>query len=223
MYIHPLLCSVPARVREALIRLIDLRHFRRNEVVLKAGDKVDALYCVGSGLLRVVVHGPAATTTTTNLLAPDDLHLSVPLDGAAHASTVSIVATLPSSVYTMPLDTLKRLCEAYPRVALTLMHIQGEQILSLRKQIRRRTTLSAEHLVGRVLQELTQLAPEGDHAFHRHISQGVIASYAGLSRQVVNRVLRTLEDRGAVQRDGDAVRVLDDQAFDTGFRRPEAL
>lgn len=223
MYIHPLLFSVPARVREALIRLTELRHFRRNEVVLQAGDRVDALYCVGSGLLRVVVHGPADATTTTNLLGPDDLHLGVPLDGVAHASTVSIVATLPSSVYTMPLGTLKRLCEAYPPVALALMQIQGKQILSLRKQIRRRATLSAEQLVGRVLQELTELAPEGDRAFHRHVSQGVIASYAGLSRPLVNKVLRTLEDRGAVQRDGDVVRVLDDQAFDTGFRRPEAL
>lgn len=221
MYIHPLLSAVPSRAREALIRLIKLRHFRRNEVVLNASDSIDALYCVGSGLLRAEVHAPNGTVTT-DLLGPDDLYLGAPLDGPPQVSTVSLVATLPSSVYVMPLWTLLRLCDSYPTVALTLMQIQCKQILALRKQIRRRTTLTAEHLVGRVLQELTELAPEGDQAFNRRISQDVIASYAGLSRPMVNKVLKALEERGVMQREGDAVRIHDDQAFHTGFYAPLA-
>lgn len=220
MYIHPLLSSVPPRAREALVRLIELRNFRRNEVVLNVGDDIDALYCVGSGLLRVVVPGPNDATVTTNFLSPDDLHLGAPLDGPKQPSDLSLIAALPSSVYVMPLWTLRRLCESYPSVPLVLMQMQCRQMLALRKQIRRRTTMSAEHLVGRVLQELTQLAPEGDHAFDRRISQGVIASYAGLSRPMVNKVLKELEERGVVQRDGDAVHVRDDLAFNTDFHAP---
>ncbi len=223
MYIHPLLASVPARAREALVRLIELRRYRRNEVVLQAGAAVESLYCVGSGLLRVVVPGPNDAAVTTSFLSPDDLHLGAPLTGPRPPSDLSLVAALPSSVYLMPLWTLQRLCAHYPEVPQVLLQTQLRQMGALRKQIRRRTTLSAERLVGRVLQELTELAPEGEQAFDRRISQGVIASYAGLSRPMVNKVLRDLEERGLVQRDGDAVHVQDDPAFDSDFHAPLVL
>ncbi|WP_058644614.1 Crp/Fnr family transcriptional regulator, partial [Pseudacidovorax intermedius] len=177
---------------------------------------------VGSGLLRVVVPGPNDAAVTTSFLSPDDMHLGAPLTGPRQPSDLSLVAALPSSVYVMPLWTLHRLCDHYPEVPQMLLQTQLRQMTALRKQIRRRHMLTAERLVGRVLQELTTLAPEGEHAFDRRISQGVIASYAGLSRPMVNKVLRDLEERGLVQRDGDAVHVQDDPAFDSDFHAPLA-
>lgn len=43
----------------------------------------------------------------------------------------------------------------------------------------------------------------------KHISQAVIASHAGLSREVVNKTMRELENRSLVRCDQDGVHVAD--------------
>jgi hypothetical protein len=82
----------------------------------------------------------------------------------------------------------------------------------LRGQLRRISSLSAEVLVSRVLYELTQLAPTGSGGYDKRITQAVIASYSGLSREVVNKTMRDMENRGLVWRDEHGIHVPPDFA-----------
>jgi CRP-like cAMP-binding protein len=110
-------------------------------------------------------------------------------------------------VYLIPVSAMRRLCEMHPGVAMTLLGIAMKRMSTMRGQLRRISSLSSEDLVGRVLHQLTQLAPATTGGYDKRITQAVIASYSGLSREVVNKTMRNMEDRGLVRRDEHGVHV----------------
>lgn len=222
MLIHPLLSEVPQGVRQQLMRFVELRHFRKNDVVLLTGQPAFSMYCVASGLLRVGLPTDAtarAELITTNFLRVNDIYLSGPLAQAdrPNISELTLVAALPSAVYVLPMDIVRGLCTQYPSISMALVDISLERANMLRRQLRRRSTLSAEKMVARVLHELTQLAPQGTRAFSKRISQALIASYTGLSRGVVNKVINDLEQRGQLRRSGDSIQLEESDEYDTLF------
>ncbi|WP_240204927.1 helix-turn-helix domain-containing protein [Variovorax sp. PDNC026] len=83
---------------------------------------------------------------------------------------------------------------------------------TLRGQLRRISVHTAEDSVLRVLQQLTRLAPAGEQGYDKRITQSVIASYSGLSCEVVNRTMRDFELRGVMRRNDGGVHVVNDFA-----------
>ena len=58
-----------------------------------------------------------------------------------------------------------------------------------------------------MLHQFTQLAPVREGGYDKRISQSMIASYSGLSREVINKTMRDMEQRGLVRRDDQGVHV----------------
>jgi CRP-like cAMP-binding protein len=203
MYIHPLLSTLPETVRKSVTLEATLRSFRKNEVVLEVEQYTDFVYCVGSGLLRVVSTGSDDADLTTHFLKPDEFHVGPDLSGAGHQSEIRLIAALPSSVYLIPQSRMYRLCVDYPAVALGLLDMKLRRVAQMSRQMRRVATLSAEKIVGRALYDLTQERLDGTRVLDKRIPQSVIASYAGLSRPVVNKVFKEMEEQGLIRRDED--------------------
>lgn len=201
MYIHPLLASLPEATRKAVSAAAVLRSFRKNEIVLESGQQTEFVYCVGAGLLRVVSSGSGDADLTTHFLKPNEVHVGPNFTDRDYRADVTLLAALPSSVYMIPRRYLRRLCEAYPAVALGLLEMKLQRIAAMGRQMRRVATLSAEQIVGRALYDLTQEASDGTRVLDKRIPQSVIASYAGLSRPVVNRVIKEMEERGLLRRE----------------------
>ncbi len=214
MYLHPLTAGLPMAEREWLTRHSELRYFRRNETVLEAGEDTDRVYCVASGLLRVVARGrtPGADFTSEFIRA-DDFFLDLGLPEDRYRSTQALVAALPSSVHLVSAAALRELCARRPEIALRLLGLVAKRLALLRGRLRRVSTLSSGALVGHVLHQLTQLAPAHAGGFDKRISQSMIASYSGLSREVVNKTMRAMEQRGLLRRDARAVHVPEDFAL----------
>ncbi len=215
MYLNPLFANVPQAERVALVRSSELRSYRRNEVVLAAGSWSDRVYCVASGLLRVVEHGSGRAQpvdVTTDFIRQGEFFIGPSLAEDTFQVRHTLVAALPSSVHLIPIVALRKLCSAYPEVAIGLLELAIARMAVMRNQLRRMSALSTEDVVSRVLHQLTVLAPASTGAFDKRISQSVIASYSGLSREVVNKTMRDMEQRGLVRRDDDGVHVPDDFA-----------
>ena len=202
MYLHPLIASVPPDERAALIRSSALHSYRRNEIVLQADTHTDRIYCVATGLLRAVDRD-----VTTDFIRRGDFFLGPSLGENSYQATSTLVAALPSSVYHLPVAAVRRLCALYPEVTMGLLEIAMKRVAMVRGQLRRISSLSSESLVSRVLHELTQLAPAATGGYDKRITQAVIASYSGLSREVVNKTMRDMESRGLVRRDDQGVHV----------------
>lgn len=210
MYLHPLIANVPQAERAALVQSCELRSYRRNETVLATDDWTDCIYCVASGLLRVVAHGKSGAQVidvTTEFIRQDDFFLSPSFTDDNYQAMQTLVAALPSSVYLIPVAAIRKLCGSYPEVAMGLLGLAMKRMTVLRNQLRRISALSSEDLVSRVLHQLTLLAPASAGAYDKRITQSVIASYSGLSREVVNKTMRNLENRGLVRRDEIGVHV----------------
>ena len=202
MYIHPLFASVPETARKAVGDASALSSFRRNEVILESGQKTDTVYCVASGLVRVVSTGSSEESElTTNFLRPDDIHVGANItDSDSCVSEVRLVAALPSSLYLLPRRYLRTLCEHYPKVTLRLLEFKLRQIDDMRRQMRRVATLSAEQIITRALYDLARECKDGTRVLDKRIPQSVFASYAGLARQDVNKVFKDMEGRGLLER-----------------------
>ena len=102
---------------------------------------------------------------------------------------------------------LYRLCHKYPAITLELLELMTRRAALLRGQLRRIASSSSEKVVTRVLHELTQLAPAGTHGYDKRITQSIIASYSGLSREQVNKTIRNLESRGLIRKQDDGIEV----------------
>jgi CRP-like cAMP-binding protein len=210
MYLNPLFTNVSQAERVALVQSSQLRSYRRNEVVLAAGSSSDCVYCVASGLLRVVEHGKGrahATNVTTDFIRQNEFFIGPSLSEDTYQAKHTLVAALPAAVHLIPVVALRKICSSYPEVAIRLLELAIERMAVMRNQLRRMSALSTEDVVGRVLHQLTVLAPSSMGAFDKRISQSVIASYSGLSREVVNKTMRDMEQRGLVRRDDQGVHV----------------
>ncbi|MDM0117562.1 Crp/Fnr family transcriptional regulator [Variovorax sp. J22R133] len=212
MYLHPLIASVPAAERAEFIRFVQLRSYRRNAVVLDVDEWTDCIYCVATGLVRVVMQGTDSQGVTSDFIGRDRFFLSPSLQRDSYQPGATLIAALPSSVYLVPVSKLRALCARYPEVAIGLLELAVKRVATLREQLRRISASPTERLIRRILHELTQLAPGGAGGFDKRITQAVIASYSGLSREQVNKTMRELENRGLVRRDEHSIHVPSDFA-----------
>ncbi len=175
---------------------------------MESGATAGNIYCVASGLLRVVVSDSAGNEeVTTDFVKRDEFFLASAFGEPPKGSGASLVAALPSSVYVIPWQAFHRLCGNHPELLLGLVKTAVNQTVMLRKQLRRVSCSASEALISRALHELTLLAPAGNSGYDKRITQSVIASYTGLSREQVNKTMREFESRGLVQKDEAGVHV----------------
>ena len=213
MYLHPLIADLQPAERSALLECSELRSYKRNEILVNVDEWTDQIYCVASGLLRVVTPGRSdSAEVTTDFIRRDEFFFGASFSEDRYQATQTLIAALPSSVYLVPVSAIRRLCALHPRVTLELIRFSMSRVTTMRRQLRRVSALSSEDLVSRVLHELTHLAPTINGGYDKRITQSVIASYSGLSREVVNKTMRDLEGRGLVHRDLQGVRVTSESA-----------
>lgn len=216
VYLHPLIARLPQAERLAVGQACELRSYARNETILAPNEWTRSFYCVESGLARVVVQGRDSAQddvgVTTDFIRRHDLYLGGSLSEPRYLAAHRLVAVLPCTVYLVPVAAMRALCERHHDIALELLEGVASRMNVLRRQIRRVSSLSSEEMVGRVLHKMTRIAPAGHEAYDKRVTQSVIASYAGLSREVVNRTMREMERRGVLLRDAQGVHVPQDFA-----------
>ncbi|MDP9996317.1 CRP-like cAMP-binding protein [Variovorax boronicumulans] len=201
MSLHSLLKRLPLSEREFLVGRSELRTYRRGETLYAKGERSGQICLVATGLLRVVVDDDV----TTDFVREGDFCLNLEMSEAALHARATLVAALPASVYFIPAKDIWAICRRHPSVASEFLRLVMNRIAKLRVHLQRISSLSSEPLITCVLHELTSLAPARKGGYDKRISQEVIASYAALSREIVNRTMRSLELRGLLWKDDHAV------------------
>ncbi|AGU49192.1 cyclic nucleotide-binding domain-containing protein [Variovorax paradoxus B4] len=138
MYLHTLVGGLPHAERAALVQASELRSYGCDETVLATGEWTDRLYCVASGLLRVVVQGRSSSgDVTTDLIRQDEFFLGPSLSESRYRARQTLVAAQPSSVYLVPVSAMRGLCEQHPQVAVKLLGAAIKRMSAMRGQLRR--------------------------------------------------------------------------------------
>ncbi|WP_148188499.1 Crp/Fnr family transcriptional regulator, partial [Pseudomonas aeruginosa] len=195
MYLHPLLADLAPKDRLAWIQDSQLRSYRRNEKVLEVGGSTDVIPFVNSGLLRVVVEGSVGEEVTTDFIGSGGFYSESVMNMGDYCPLHSVIATLPSSVYLIPISAMHTLLQKSPKSAILLLAEAIKRMNLVRTHFRQISSLTSSQRVWYGLCQLLSYAPTGEGGYDKRITQRVIASYLGLSRGVVNEGKATVRDR----------------------------
>ena len=209
----PLFRGLTPPALEHIAELAGQRSFRAGEIVFSQGDPGDALYAVVTGKIRISAGAADGREMFLNIMEPGDTFGEIALlDGGTR--TASATATLPSELVTIRREHFLGLLEREPRVALELLHLCGERLRWTSGLVEDAALLKAPARLAKRLLSLGRLHGEPSaRGVTLRISQEDLASFLGVSRQVVNQNLQGWKGRGWVELGRGTVTVRDEAAI----------
>jgi CRP-like cAMP-binding protein len=188
---------------------IQLREFRKRELVLKRGGPGDALVLLLVGHLQVISLAENGREVGINLIEPGDFFGEIALiDGGERSA--SVVALTQSVVGLFPRAEALWHFRHTPAIA---ERIQRRLCATIRREIQYRVSLGGASAYHRVCALLLGHRPmkerEGDVVLDHLPSQLSLASMANVSRETVNRAMSQLSREGVIERDGSRLIIRD--------------
>jgi CRP-like cAMP-binding protein len=197
--------------RELLANLLQLRLFAKHEVLFRQGAEGTALYIILEGMVRISVsRGPETVTLAT--LGPGEFlgEMSL-LDGQPHSADAEAVGDV--WLYCLKReDFLSFLQHNYTAVHAILYALS----IRLRKTDEQLTEMCFLNLSERLAKKLVELAesqcPETTdppEPCSITMSQHELASILGVTRESVNKGLKTLRNKGYVSTSRKTITIRD--------------
>jgi CRP/FNR family cyclic AMP-dependent transcriptional regulator len=201
----PFDCPALSDSLRALARRGELRHYRRNTVLIEEGERGDTLFIILSGRLRAYASDDRGREITYGIYGPGEYLGEMSLDGGPRSASVVTLEASECVIVARP--TLQQYIADEPAFAFEL----------LAKVIRRAraATLSAKQMAlndvyGRLTALLNELAveqPGGERLIEARLTHQDMASRLGCSREMISRLLKDLERGGYMLTEGKAWRI----------------
>lgn len=215
----PLFRGLPPAVLERITGLAVQRSYRSGAIVFSRGDTGDALYAVVTGTIRISTGSAEGREISLNIMEPGDTFGEIALlDGGTRTATAT--ATVASELVSIRRDHFIGLVEREPKVALELLRLCGERLRWTSGLVEDAALLDASARLAKRLLSLGQLHGQRSTAgLTLRISQEDLATFLGVSRQVVNQYLQGWKTNGWVQLGRGSVTVRDEGAITNVARK----
>lgn len=202
----PLFAGIDAATAEDVARRMVRKTYRRGHALFHQGDPGDALYVLVDGSVAVVVTSENGERMTLTTLHPPDLLGEISLlDGGTRSAGAEAVEETTVLILSRPafLDAL----HDHPTLADPLLRSLGGLVRRLSEQASDFVFLDLPGRVAKVLLRLAEdCGPEvAGVPVEIAVTQGRLAEMAGGSRQSVNQILQTFQQRGLVEVQGRKV------------------
>jgi CRP/FNR family transcriptional regulator, cyclic AMP receptor protein len=185
------------------------KHVAKGNVVLTEGDIGDSLYAIVSGRVKVFIGDEDGREIILKILGPGDFFGEMSLiDSQPRSASVS---TLEHAVFkVLSRSAFENSVEKAPRIATLVMQALAKR---LRDADRKISTLALMDVYGRVANTLLELAinTNGKLVVGEKLSQQDIANMVGASREMVNRILKDLSDRGYISVEAKTITIHDEK------------
>jgi CRP/FNR family cyclic AMP-dependent transcriptional regulator len=185
------------------------KHVPKGQVVLTEGEVGDSLYTISSGRVKVFIGDEDGREIILKILGPGDFFGEMSLiDSEPRSASVS---TLEASTFRVLSHQDFEMClERAPRIGSTVMQALAKR---LRDADRKISTLALMDVYGRVASTLLELAinSNGKLIVGEKLSQQDIANMVGASREMVNRILKDLSDRGYISVEQKTITIHDEK------------
>lgn len=201
----PYFSGLEAAELDAMKELFREIKFDKGAHFLKEGDRSDSLYFVVSGLVKVYKTSAGGREQVLHIAAPGDSLNDVSLydDGPIAAGMLSLT---PIVLYTIRKDAVMKILNGNSRIMINV-------IRSLAQRIRRDSNLLEDLSSTQVLVRLAKLflgrLGGEEYTVGLNLTQRDIAGLVGSSREMVNKSLRILEEKGGIRLSRGRVIVLD--------------
>ena len=204
----------PAEV-EGLAQAATARNLARGDHALRIGDRADEVWIIVAGKLKEYRLDPAGNEYVSELMGPGQVFGEPGIFSSERTRVVNVVALEHSTVLTIPRDGLFKFLIAHPPALLRLLEGLASEA---RMPLPAVTMMAYSSLLERVIAKLLQLSQweetsKNDGVVELHLSQSLLASMVGATREKVNRALASLVDEGLVRLEYRRMLLLDIEAL----------
>ena len=186
-----------------------VKHVTKGNIVLTEGEVGDSLYAIISGRVKVFIGDEDGREIILKILGPGDFFGEMSMiDKQPRSASVS---TLENAAFKVLSHTaFETAVEKAPRIATLVMQALAKR---LRDADRKISTLALMDVYGRVANTLLELAitTNGKLVVGEKLSQQDIANMVGASREMVNRILKDLSDRGYISVEAKTITIHDER------------
>jgi CRP-like cAMP-binding protein len=196
-----------------------LKDFITQETVMKGGiflfegEWSDYLYFLISGVVKVYKTSSDGKEQILHIVHEgESLNDVSTFDGGPNAA--SMLAMTPTVMYKMKKSDMKAVLRNHPRIVTNILKALASRV---RRDSMLVGDLSFTQVTGRLAKVLLKLGGEEADYWPR-LTQQDLAAMIGTTREVVNRSLRVMEERGAIRLDRHGVVVTNAAILDEMVR-----
>jgi CRP/FNR family transcriptional regulator, cyclic AMP receptor protein len=204
---HSLFAACRADELEDLLTLSKMHNMKRGQTLLLQGDPGDALMILLEGYARVTMIATNGREITLDYADPGAVlgEIAV-LDGGER--TASVIALQDGRYLRLTRAAFEAFVERHPGMAWRLMRELARRLRQTNETIESDRAYASGPRLARFLQRLT-LAEGAGGRLRLDLSQSELGSFAGMSRENINRQLSAWADSGLISLDHGRINILD--------------
>ncbi len=180
--------------------------YPKSAVVLTEGEMGDSLYMIQSGKVKVFIGDEDGREIILKILGPGDFFGEMSMiDKQPRSASVNTIEA--STFLVLSHAGFEKCVEQSPRIANMVMRVLAQRV---READRKIGTLALMDVYGRVASTLLELSvySNGKLMVGEKLSQQDLANMVGASREMVNRILKDLSDRGFITVESKAITII---------------
>ncbi len=178
----------------ALARIVEaagMAQKEKGEVFFCQGEKADQLFFLIEGKVKVTQLSPDGSQIVVRYAGPGELFGCVPLFGGI-AYPASGTTAAVSKVFTWDRETIWKLMDLSPKIALNALQILGDELSELRQRYLELATERVEVRVSRALSRLSKKMKTSELL----LSRQDLAELTGTTLYTVSRILNRWQKNG---------------------------
>jgi len=180
--------------------------YPKNAVVLTEGEAGDSLYMIQAGKVKVFIGDEEGREIILKILGPGSFFGEMSMiDKQPRSASVTTLET--STFLVLQHAAFEKCVEQAPTIGNMVMQILAQRV---READRKIGTLALMDVYGRVASTLLELDvyTNGKLMVGEKLSQQDLANMVGASREMVNRILKDLSDRGFISIESKSITII---------------
>jgi CRP/FNR family transcriptional regulator, cyclic AMP receptor protein len=180
--------------------------YPKNAVVLTEGEAGDSLFMIQSGKVKVFIGDEDGREIILKILGPGSFFGEMSMiDKQPRSASVTTLET--STFLVLQHSAFEKCVEQAPRIAQMVMQVLAQRV---READRKIGTLALMDVYGRVASTLLELSVynNGKLMVGEKLSQQDLANMVGASREMVNRILKDLSERGFISIESKSITII---------------
>jgi CRP/FNR family cyclic AMP-dependent transcriptional regulator len=180
------------------------RKYPARTTIIHAGDKPDSLYLIVDGSVSVLIEDKEGRELVLAYLNNGDFFGEMGLFDGSDVRSAWVRAKSECEVAEISYSKFTQVVKENPDV---LFRVAGQLAMRLRNTSRKVSDLAFLDVTGRVARSLLELCKQPDAMTHPDgmqikITRQELGRLVGCSREMVGRVLKSLEDQGLISAKG---------------------
>ena len=214
--------QLPESVK-ALLKRAHINRFPKRSTIIDAGSESKSLYLILKGSVSIILREDDDREIVVAYLNPGDFFGEMGLFEQNAHRTAEVRTRDVCEIAEISYENFNEISTQHPDLSYAVF---AQLVRRLKNTTRKVTDLAFIDVSGRIARCLIDLSSQPEamilpNGRQIRITRQEIGRIVGCSREMVGRVLKTLEDQGMIQTDGKAILIFDTSLEENAFTEEE--